>query len=179
MQHESNENRLTITDSSITFDTVLEKPYAPVDVLDELKEANLLIIPNENSGRSNDPVFPETTLDFYEYLKDNAPEVIKPEILASDDDFKILELHSAVLIVASFIVTSVMLPIAVNLVSSYIYDKAKKYHRNNEDLNAEVNIIAEKKKGKKSIKISYKGPASGVEGALNMAVKQISESKDE
>ena len=98
MEHESNENRLTITDSPITFETALKKTYVPADVLDELKNANLLIIPNENSGRTKDPVFPETTLDFYEYLKDHAPDEVKPDVLASDGDFKILELHSAVLI---------------------------------------------------------------------------------
>ena len=179
MDHESSENCLTITDSSVTFESALTKPYAPKNVLDELKEANLLIIPNENTGRTMEPVFPETTLDFYEYLKDKAPAEVKTDILASDENFKLLELHSAVLIVAKFIVSVVILPIAVNLVSSYVYDKAKKYHRDKDDLNAEVDIIVEKEKGKESKRISYKGPVSEIEEALNTAVKQITEGKDE
>ena len=83
------------------------------------------------------------------------------------------------MIVATFIASSIILPVAINLVSSFVYDKAKEYHRKKEDLNVDLNIIAEKTDNKKSIMISYKGPASGMKEALNAAVKSLTESKDE
>ena len=54
-----------------------------------------------------------------------------------------------------------------------IYDLIKKYHRKDDETTAEVNMIVEDKKAKKSKKITYKGPVSGVKDALTAAAENL------
>lgn len=46
MLHESNNEILTVRDCSENFDTIFEKEYFPQKLVDEIKEANVLLIPN-------------------------------------------------------------------------------------------------------------------------------------
>lgn len=75
--------------------------------------------------------------------------------------------------VAPIIVQMVILPIAVNIISSFLYDLVKKYHRKSEDISAKVQIIAEETATKKSKKIIYEGPVSGIKEALGQAAKDL------
>ena len=48
MKHEIFDTVLNVTDSNVTFEKIYKKEYVPMEYLDEIKKANLLIIPNEN-----------------------------------------------------------------------------------------------------------------------------------
>lgn len=48
MTHEINYKKVQIIDSDLTFEKIYEKKYIPSEYLDEIKKANLLIVPNEN-----------------------------------------------------------------------------------------------------------------------------------
>jgi hypothetical protein len=171
MQHETNDKELKISSSNISFESIYLKNYVPTEYIEEIKKAELLLIPNLNSQEENKPIFPETTLEFLDFLNDNAKDNLKTDIAISDKDFNKLELHSATIVVATFIVTSVFLPIAINLVSNFLYDQAKKHHRSNDDLSAEVNIIVQDEKTSKQI--SYKGPVSGIESTLTSSIPHL------
>ena len=175
MKHEIEEIKLTISDSKIRLEDVYEKPYIPQEYISDIKKANLLLIPTEKSNRYNHPIFPELTSEFLDYLKDNSPEEIISDIAISDEDFNKLELHSAAITVATFIVTSALLPFAINLVSSYLYDKAKQMHRKEDELSAEVNIIVQN--GKKSKQISYKGPVKDIKDTLDSTIPNLFENE--
>ena len=110
-------------------------------------------------------------MEFLQYLKDNANEEVVPDIAVGDDDFQSLELHSAVVVVTTFIVSSIIFPVAINMVSSYLYDLAKRYHRSDDDMQAELNIIVEE--NGRSKKVSYKGPASKVRTVLNSSIPEM------
>ena len=91
--------------------------------------------------------------------------------MASDEDFNKLELHSALITVASFIVTAVVLPVAVNLVSDFLHDLCQKHSRKPDEISAEVNIYVDMEN--KSTRITYKGPVAGIRDALNGASNQL------
>ena len=171
MKHEIEEIELSISDSNIKFEDIYEKNYIPQEYISDIKNANLLLIPEEDHNRYNQPVFPELTSEFWDYLKNNAPEEIISDIAISDEDFNKLELHSATIIVATFIVTSIVLPLTINLVSSYLYDKAKQMHRKEDELSAEINIIVQN--GSESKQISYKGPIKGIKETLDSTVPHL------
>lgn len=174
MQHEINNETLTVSDCSETFETIYEKEYFPKELLDEIKTANVLLIPDYIQRENTEGyVFPETTQGFLKYVKDNASDNLRPDIAINDDGFKKLELHSAVITIVTFVVTSVALPFMINMVSNFLYDQAKKMHREKKDVSAKVNIITIEEAVKKSKMISYEGPVSGIEEALNLAVKDI------
>ncbi len=176
MRHEIQEKQLKITDSEINFNLIYEKPYVPQKYINDIKKANILLIPTENSNRYEHPIFPELTLEFLDYVKENTPDDIITDIAISDDDFNRLELHSTAVTVATVIVTSVILPIAIEVISAYLYDKLKQLHRKDNELSAEVNIIVQN--GKKSKRISYKGPVKGIKDTLDSTIPHLFENEE-
>lgn len=173
MTHEINYKKVQIIDSDLTFEKIYEKKYIPSEYLDEIKKANLLIVPNENFRKKGDVLFPETTREFFEYIQDHPNDEIVADIAISDDNFQRIELHSAVIEVATIIVNVVVLPVAIKMISNYLYDLIKKYHRKPEDTSARLKIISEETKTKKTKIISYEGPVSEVKETLEIATKEI------
>lgn len=164
--HETEGKEFNYSETDITFETIYSKDYFPSNI-PEVRNANALLIPNENLRKNIGITFPETTIEFYEYLKENENDIFKPDIAVKDEDFKKLNLHSALVPLVTIICTSVVLPIVLNLVSSFLYDLAKKYLRKEDELSAEVNILVEETKESKSIQLHYKGPVKGLEKTMS------------
>lgn len=173
MKHETFDTVLNVTDSDVTFEKIYKKEYIPTEYLDDIKKANLLIIPNENFRDEGDVLFPETTREFLDFIREFTNDEIISDIAISDEDFKRIELHSAVIEVAPIIVQWVVLPIATSMIGSFLYDLVKKYRRKPEDTSAKVKIITEETETKKSKMITYEGPVSGVKDALDQAAKDL------
>ena len=173
MKHEIFGNTLKIVDTDLTFEQIYDKDYIPKDYMDEIKRANLLIIPNEGFRDSGDVLFPETTREFLDYIRDSSEDDIVADIAISDEDFQRIELHSAVIEVAKIIVQWAVFPRATSMIAAFLYDLVKKYRRKPEDTSARVQIITEETKTKKSKMITYEGPVSGVKDALDQAVKDL------
>ena len=166
-------DNVNVSDTEISFEQIYNKEYIPMEYIEDIKKANILIIPNENFRDEGDILFPETTREFYDYIKENADENIVADIAISDDDFQRIELHSAVITVATIIVKYAVLPIATSMIATFLYDLIKKHHRKPEDTTAKVKIIAEESEKKKSKMITYEGPVSGIKEALDEAAKDI------
>lgn len=164
MTHEINNKEITIKNSDIVFEKIYSEPYVPKDFLNDIKKANLLLIPSNGFRNYEHLVFPELTLEFLNYIRENATGEIISDIAISDDDFQKLELHSASIKIATFIVSAIVLPLAINLVSNFLYDEAKKHLREPDDLSAEITIIVQD--GDKSKEVSYKGPISGIKSTF-------------
>ena len=97
MKHEILDTVVNVSDSNVTFEQIYKKAYIPVEYIDDIKKANLLIIPNEDFRDDGDVLFPETTREFFEFLKEEASDEIVADIAISDEDFQRIELHSAVI----------------------------------------------------------------------------------
>ena len=165
MKHEIFDTVLNVTDSDVTFEKIYKKEYIPTEYLDDIKKANLLIIPNENFRDEGDVLFPETTREFFDFIREFPNDEIIADIAISDEDFKRIELHSAVIEVAPIIVQTIVLPIVLNIISSFLYDLVKKYRRKPED--------TEETATKKSKKITYEGPVSGIKEVLDQTAKDL------
>ena len=107
--------------------------------------------------------------NFFDFIREFPNDKIIADIAISDEDFKRIELHSAVIEVAPIIVQRIVFPIALNIISSFLYDLVKKYRRKPEDTSAKVQIITEETATKKSKKITYEGPVSGIKEVLDQA----------
>ena len=172
MEHEFEGMEISVEDIDITFEKIYKKPYIPKEYIDDIKNANVLIIPNEKFKEEDTLVFAENTRELFDFLKENSNKLIT-DIAISDDDFQFVELHSAVIEIATIIVQSCVFSILINVLSSFIYDQVKKCHRNREDTSVHVEIIVEEKKRKKTKKIKYKGPVSGIKDSLDEISKNL------
>ncbi len=172
MEHEFNGKLIKIEDTDISFEKMYNKEYIPEEYKEDIKKANLLVIPNEDFREKGDLLFPETTLEFLEHLREDNNEIIA-DIAIGDENFQRIELHSAVIEVATIIVEYVVLPLAISMVANFLYDQVKKHHREPDKTTANVEIITEETKRKTTKKIIYKGPVSEVKDALDEACKGL------
>lgn len=173
MKHEIFDKTLKIIDTDITFEQIYDKKYIPKEYLEDIKKANLLIIPNEGFRDTGDVLFPETTREFFDFIRDSSGEEVVADIAISDEDFQRIELHSAAIEVATIIVESAIFNIVIGIVSAFLYDLIKKYRRTPEDTSVKVKIITKESKTKKSKMITYEGPVSGVKDALDQAAQNL------
>ena len=162
MEHECFIQKKSLGESDLSFDKVYRKIWFPNEVAEEVKKANFLIIPSDYTSNGMDVVFPETTTEFFEYIRQQSNEEIRCDIAISDDNYRKIEKHSALIEVATVIVSSGILPIAINLISSFLYDLVSRYRRIPEKTAAKVTIFAEETRIKKTVKIEYEGPVSGL-----------------
>lgn len=163
---------IEIKDSSVTFEKVYESDYAPNDP--ELRNANVLFIPYHNYRPNVEYCFGENSEEFLCYLREYGAEEIRPDIAISDDKYQSMEMHSLLIDVGIFIATNVVLSIAVNLLSNYVYDRIKAMHEERKNVNVRVEIIAQDASGE-SRSIKYDGPASefdSVKDAVNKIIEK-------
>ena len=161
---------LDITESSITFEAIYSSEYVPNDP--SIKEANLLIIPYHNYRPDVEYCFGEYSEEFFRYIKDNASEELCADIAIDDEKYQCTEMHSLLLDIGKFIVCNVVLGFAINLLSSFVYDKIKRMHEKKERVNVRVEIIAQNSDGS-STSLKFDGPASKFESVKDAAERII------
>lgn len=167
MIHESNRvNDLVITESKMNFQGIYSKPYFPKDLEQDLKNANLLLLPYEGFKTTTGPVFPEQTMEFYKFMKSFDSNDLIGDICISDEDYAELELHADLITLASMIVTMGVLPMTINLISNYL-DRKIQERNYKTDLKVKVDITVVD--GDKSKSISYEGDANKFEKTIKAA----------
>lgn len=173
MDCQSSGATVRVLDTDVTFEGIYQEEYLPKDYLEEIKKANLLLLPNRDPREKEGLLFPETTRDFFAYVRAQAEAPIVSDIAVSDEEFRQLELHSAAIEVATVLVQWVVLPVVTSLIASFLHDLVKQHRRKPEETTAKVTIIAEQSEAKKSKMILYEGPVSGAKDALDNAAKVI------
>lgn len=166
MKHESNEKlKIEVIDTELNFESIYSKPYIPVEYLNEIRSADILLIPYEKFRDSEICLFPEETSKLFTYLVEKSKDHnYTIEICVSDENYNELELHSDVINIADILVNQYTLGILINLISSYLYDKLRKYNRKDSEVNTKINITVEMTK--KSKMISYEGSIENFERAM-------------
>lgn len=78
MLHELFDTVLKVTDSNVTFERFIKKE-------------DFLIISDANFRDKGDWLFPETTREFYDFIREFLNDEIIVDIAISDEDFKCIE----------------------------------------------------------------------------------------
>ncbi len=157
---------INLEKTDLSFEDLKNKPYYPKELEKSIEESNAIILPFENFRENKPALFPEITDDFFAYLECNKNDLFKPNILISEDKFEKLEMHCDWLNFGRIILELAVLPIFINLLSNFIYDKIQK-NKLKEDSTVEIEINVVETKAKKTTKITYKGSSKDVKKALN------------
>jgi len=147
-----------IEEVSLTFKELIDG--APVEIANALKEKGVVILPSHGH---NDAYY-AGTLDTLDFLNENG---IDADVYSSDDEYKELGLHGDEIWLGTFIIVSVVAPIFLNIISSYIYDKLKAKG----DDNIALKFIIENGKGKTTA-IEFNGKVENL-GKVIGAVKSL------
>lgn len=145
------------------------REYLTNEISSTIKNANVLLIPDETY--TDYPVFPENTISFFNFLKEHTEENnLSIDICISDDNYKELEMHDAMVILSAIIVQEPFYSIIINLISNYLYDLIRSFDE--KSLNVKTDIIVEKK-DKESINIHYEGPATEFNNIMKSIKKNM------
>ncbi|QBO59617.1 hypothetical protein [Chryseobacterium salivictor] len=120
------EDKFIVEESKENFETWTSKDFISSEIRESIKSASILIVPTIGFREPNELTFPIGTEDFFQYIKENLPENFTIDFCINDDDYQELALYSNYRRLGNFLVTTVALSVFLNLLSSYIYDKAIK-----------------------------------------------------
>lgn len=146
----------------------ISRPYLTDDVKASIERAAVVILPREGFRDYQGPVFPVGTEEIFHLLKTGLPAGSFAEIATNDDDYHELALHSATLILGAFLVTSIVAPLVVNLLSDYVN------RRCSSDEKATVRFEMKVEDGAgRTASISYDGPAKQFGASVGNAVELL------
>lgn len=124
------------------------------DVKQKFDSESFVLLPSKYA--SNEYYYAQETIDFIKFCKSNNPD-LKMDVL-DNNDITTRSLHSfSIWLPVIWVATEILLPLAVSLAASYVYDKLK--GRENES--PDIDVTFEVRDGKKSKKIHYNGSFSG------------------
>lgn len=92
---------------------------------EEVSAAEILIVPLKDFREGVPFAFHQDTASFARYLSKKLAGQAKIEVLADDEEYIEIALHGASIRISTIVVSVVVAPLLVNLLSSYIYDELK------------------------------------------------------
>ena len=91
----------------------------------QLTAADALIVPKKEFRAGVAYVFHQDTGPMFRFLSAHAQGQLTVELLARDDEYLEVSLHSATIRLSTVVVGYVVAPLIMNLLSSYLYDQLK------------------------------------------------------
>lgn len=153
MRHDPrDETVITVEDTDETFEQLIEAVEDSEDLYKRLADTNALIVPLKETG-----YFPSQTHELFVYLKDHAPDNIKVEVYAEEDEYVELSLHADWALIAGIVVADLLAPLIVNLIWEYIQSRRKR-RTEQTVIRTEMTVIDSKTGRAKRFK--YEGPAA-------------------
>ncbi len=130
------------------------------ETLELCKTQDFLIFPEQQNERES--VFAQESLAFYKFTKQSKPDV-RIAFYADEDTFQVKSLHSYdIFMPIIFVATNILLPLAVGLVTNFVYDRMK--GREHEDCNLNVKFVVQNDETIKEL--TYEGTIKDFEKAF-------------
>lgn len=163
---------LTKESSQESIRTWAARSYVGNRLREQLKNADALIVPNEGLGDQEELVyFPEGTEEVLRFLQSSASDGLTVDIVIEEKDYKELSLRADWLMIAALVVKVGVAPILVGLLSEYI---KKRLGNRIDNTIVKSSITVSDEETKRSVAITYEGPASTYREVMGKAVKNMS-----
>ena len=155
---------LIVKESSRSREEWIEIAGLPEGLKASVMAADVLIVPSMMTDSPK--AFMVGTMDLYAILKAQLGD--RMEICIADDDYEEIELNSRTLRLGRFVVLSVALPLFLNIIGNYIYDRITEPKPVETDMDVpeyqqpatvSFTIAVEDSLGKKK-EFQYEGPAA-------------------
>jgi hypothetical protein len=143
---------VSVTETEESKEFWLAQGLAPGHEAD-LQAADVLIVPVRDFREGVPFAFHQDTPALFRFLTSELGD-LKVEICSGDDEYVEVSLHSKSLRLSGIVVTYVVAPLLINLLSSYLYDQLKAQPKDA----VEVALVVEDHECK-TFKFSFKGEA--------------------
>ena len=179
MLKQSEDPLVEISSSTLAIGNLVASFKEDCELHDSLQEANVLIVPTDLSPEYDGPAFPEGTRDVFNYLQEELGDRAHVEATIRDDDYVEFAYRSEEIILpALHVALAISLPLVINLLSSYLYERLSDglWHRGK--VRSEIHI-----KGKDGSQrmLKYHGPADTFERVVIECLREhelLSKEKD-
>jgi hypothetical protein len=159
------EPKVTIEESAFSMDELIERLDLSSNVAEEVRAAELVMIPITDFREFGAPLFPNLSEEAYAFMRRNNPDGIKLGVCIDDTNYQELILHHSVLHVATWVGEKVFLPSLVKWIVGF----AKKKWGDSGKTEVEFRMILTDERRE----IEYKGPANQMEIVLLEAIRSL------
>lgn len=136
------------------------------DTKEEAKANFIELLPSENWRDGKEPVYMPDSISFYKWLREKHPQVG----ISIKEGVKHADLRDATFWLPLLVIEYGILPMTVNLISSYLYERLRGNKNSDQAIvHMEVHVVDNKKKT--VTKIKYDGPRNGIEKIIESAKK--------
>jgi hypothetical protein len=155
MKHTSDKkDEMIVKEVDFGFKSVISESNINGSLKESLYAADVLFVPIKGFREINEPLFPQGTESLFAFVREKLSPNVSVDICVEDDQYKELALHSDLINLGIILVSQVITPTFVNVLSEYINGKIALKRSNNPAI--KVDIIIDKKEGK-STQITYEG----------------------
>lgn len=160
--------RVEVRESGLSRAVLLSKPWITDELRASLSEATVIFAPWEGFRDIPRPVVPVGTGELYQALRDLENPAVRAEIALPDEQYSEVALHADVVFLPTVILSAVIAPVAVNLISDWL--KKRLLERSN-DADVKFEMIIEDGDGR-TRSIRYEGPVKSFESLLDAQLRQ-------
>lgn len=145
---------IDIEDCDFKKEDVICRSSLDEGLQNQLKKADVVFLPKVNFRDGLSFCYPEDTGKIYNFVKEKLSDTnISVELAVSDDEYHEIELHDYWIYLPDlYIQNQVFLPIIINIISNWIYDKFIKGHAAAQKPMVKFSAIVENKGSNKKIK---------------------------
>lgn len=169
MEPFAKEKEFSIVSGTASFEDWIRALCIGDNLRKRLESANVLIVPMNGFGQYDEPLFVAGTDDLLQYFKRLESDEILLEVCVEDEDYTELSLHSDLIRLGSFVVKNVVLPLFLNLLSAYVYEKVLSRP---EESWVHVEVTAINRFGDSKI-VKFKGPVTTFKAEIVDSVDSV------
>lgn len=151
------------SESDLDIDALLASLGGDEDLRRSVRSASVILVPTDLSPEYDGPAFPESSRDFYKLLKSKLAGDVEVEAAVEDREYREFEYRSEDIIIPTlYLAKHTLLPLAIGLIASFIYDKIGNRRSSNSRDRVKSEIHFKSESGD-LIRYQYDGPASTFE----------------
>ena len=126
MNYDENATLAESSESHLSIEDVLVFLGDNEDLKRTVRTSEVIVVPTDLRPEYEGPAFPKSTRDIYRLLKHELAGDAVVEAAVQDHEYREFEYRSEQLLLPTLYVTTLtLLPLVINIVSSYVYDKLK------------------------------------------------------
>jgi hypothetical protein len=163
-------SHVTIVDCTDSLASRVQSAAVSEEIRQDLKSANVLLLPDETGLAPDVPLFPKGTEQFFQFLKNTKNTDIRADICIDDEGYKELALHADLVTLPSLITTLIAAPALSTLIAEYIKHR---FGIKGNKSNMQLTMTIHDEHTDRAIKIHYDGPAAEYKFTMNAIMGKI------
>jgi len=176
MRSKINQPRIVVQDSRESISTWVNRPYISNKLREQLLRANVLLVPSEGYADQTDLVFfPSGTEELFHFLRESQREGLSVDICIEDKGYKEIARHADLLFIVDFIVKDIVAPLLVALIADYFIRRSGS-GASETTVKSKITVCDEK--NKRSMSLSFEGPASDYRDTMGNAIQNFNRSQN-